>query len=81
MKLYMLVAYNSGDTTDVRYRLYTRNVKRADVFSRIPRILIADSLGIVFQAREVPAKTWPEVYGVRSCVDHIRMYAPKFEWK
>jgi len=60
MTTWLLEAYGTdcryGD--DVRYRAYTTSRKKAEAFSRIPRIQFTDSgHGIVFHASELPPRT------------------------
>lgn len=86
-KLWMLVAYNTENSADVRFRVYTRSWFRMSVFEKIPKIQFSDSgHGVVFVAREVPDRTYPEIKGINSCRDHVRQHAPrdcngkKLEW-
>lgn len=88
MQLWMLVAYNTENSLDARYRIYSRSASRAAAFGKIPKIQFSDSgHGIVFNAREVPQKTLPEIYGQNSVRDHVRQHAPRdaagknLEWK
>lgn len=88
MQLWMLVAYNTENSLEARYRVYTSSPKRARAFAKIPKIQFTDSgHGIVFAAREVPQKTLPEIYGRNSVRDHVVTHASrdasgkKLEWK
>jgi hypothetical protein len=50
---YELIAFATTDPLgDIRYRVYTTNVRKAAAFSKIPRIQFSDSgHGIVFEFR------------------------------
>ena len=73
---YELIAYNTDGRypTDVRYRDYTASKKRADGFSKIPKIQFTDSgHGIVFSVREHRGKRKPIIHELSMYVyEHLK---------
>lgn len=74
MPTYLLEAYNTDSRyrDDIRYRQYTRSVKRAEAFKRIPKIQFTDSgHGIVFWSQELPSRTkrLPLIYALSTYVN------------
>jgi len=57
--VYELVGYNTDSRyDDIRYREYTNNKKKAELFNKIPKMQFTDSgHGIVFEACELELRT------------------------
>ena len=75
-KLYELIGFSTESIgfDDVRFRDYTTSTKKAEKFSKIPKIQFSDSNhGIVFSAIPCRKRTKPKINMLRDYVNkHMR---------